>query len=172
MSSFRRPKGVYSRSTPDWFSDQMCFGAGDKQNDPLVANGVFYRVSLFNNDPLGKRFYVYQLNLASDDATFYFASLHSGTLGSFFASCSNIDPSRAAPSGQIFIASGPSYADPPWPPDPTDSFTTFPASGASAQATASGPLFIVPNGYSLVVSSNTSVNQIAIGFYFIALAGN
>lgn len=172
MPSFRRPKGVYARPTLDWFSDQVCTGGAEIQNDPIVNNGLFWRISLFNNDLRGRKCYVYQITLASDFAVFYYGSLHHGSLGDFFASCFSVDSSLPVPPGQIFTLTGPSFAAPPYPAPPTDPYVTFPASAASGSVSHSGPLFIISGGDSLVVSSNSSVNQLAVSFWYVPIQGN
>lgn len=172
MASQRRPKGTYTRPTPDWFAGDVCCGAAEIQNDPLVPGGNFYRIALFNNDGRSRKYYVFLINLASDFAVFYYGSLHPGAFGNRFADCFNIDPSNGQFTGEIRTLTGGSFNDPPFPPPPADPFVTFPASAASGSVGSNGPLFILPVNYSLVISSNSSVNQIAVAFWFVPLATN
>lgn len=170
--SRRRPIGTYVRPTWDRYSDRVCAGAAEIQNDPSVPNGNFYRIALFNNDRQSRKYYVFQINCASDFAVFYYASLHPGAFGNRFGDCFNIDASNGQFTGEIRTLTGGSFADPPFPPPPTDPYVTFPASAASGSVGANGPLFIVPAQFSLVVSSNSSVNQIAVSFWFVPLESN
>jgi len=172
VASYRRPKGTYVRSTQDWFSDRIFTGGWAAQNDPLVNNGTYFSVSLYNNDQTGRLYYVYRLTIASDSAQFYYASLHSGKVGSQVANCFSINPQLGYATGQIYLLTQTGTAGPPWLPNPTDPFVTFAASGAMAGAAGESPAFILPVGDSLVIRHNQSGNQYAVSFWFVPLAGN
>jgi hypothetical protein len=55
MSIFRKPKGTYTRSTPDWFSQKAAAGFGFCS----AAVGITQAVGLFNDANDGSKLFVY-----------------------------------------------------------------------------------------------------------------
>jgi hypothetical protein len=102
MSIFRKPKGTYIRSTPDWFSSLACAGFGFCPSLPL---GQAPAVGLFNNDNSGRSLFVYglgaEVNNGAEVANF---SYFNGPLTALYSptAAAPIDPLLAALPGQIY----------------------------------------------------------------------
>lgn len=171
MPSYRRPKGVYSRPTLDWFSDQVCTGAGAFQTFPLSGTGNDIHVSLFNNDTLGRLLYVYAISCGNDSAENLYCAFHAGTVGNFFAAGMSVNPSLGTPPGQIFLDVRTGTGSTPLAP-PSDPYTQIPSGFNSSTIVAPFPLFILPKGYSIVVSPDFSGQSLGASFWYIPLQGN
>jgi hypothetical protein len=97
MPSFRKPKGSYFRSTPDWFEGNAawCGGpaVGSGGNPPLCA--------LFNNDTGGSIFRVYSYVCDHSPTTAVYVELRQGKRAGVFSTAQAIRPDQAAPPGQF-----------------------------------------------------------------------
>jgi hypothetical protein len=62
VATTRKPKGSYSRNTPDWFVDNACVVAGAFSN---VGTGDV-AFDLFNNSNVGEYLHVYRLYVFND----------------------------------------------------------------------------------------------------------
>lgn len=150
----RRPKGVYARSTPDWFTSKM---VGGYVLSPAVAGQVSY-CRLFNNCIDGTDLIVYGLNYFPLTNTGLYLEWGRGNEGTLFTDGAfggwhSIDPRNQGLPGQFYTFSAAACI----------TYTT----GFIAAGTLSGgpnywqhewPVAVIPPGYSFYFHGDT-VNQ-------------
>ena len=64
MATHRKPKGVYTRSTPDWYYDQLAVVS----TDAATGGGLDAIRALYNNDTAGRYIHVVGLILTANTA--------------------------------------------------------------------------------------------------------
>lgn len=152
----RHPSGVLTRHPADFFDDNCGTGALYLQITTIPTN-TWLRISLYNNSNTGVSFKVYAItsfSFGGGGLGYFFIS---GTIGAFQQACSSINPSLAAPFGQLFgdIITGSAAVLNP--------FITKPLVGIagnsgfdSSNNLSPFPVVVLPAGYSLVCCNLTS----------------
>lgn len=170
MPSTRRPKGTYTRPTPDWFTDALAYG-GAFYPDPGGAFQSFSTFSLFNNDNQGRFYQVYFFSAFWNGASIILGDIFPGTFGTLAANCQPVNPQVGDFSGQIYLKStvvGGSPAN----PDITKPSFFFGLGFASAGIGYGAPLAIVPVGSSLRLSNDFVSAESGLTFWYTYLAAN
>jgi hypothetical protein len=101
MPTHRKPKGAYSRNTPDFFSDQL-YSVGIYL--PLTAGANLMAPSLFNNDNQGRLLYVFGVSMFNSDNGAYGVYQYKGSFGTFQTQGYSVNANVGAGPGQGFIA--------------------------------------------------------------------
>jgi hypothetical protein len=164
VSTFRRPKGTYTRPTPDFFVNTLSF-AGAYQ--PITGAGfqVFTTISLFNNDNTGRSLLVYFISAFWDGAAVIFSDLFQGTFGSLAATATPVNPLSPTPIGQVFIKATTVAGSPP-NPDITAPTGFLGLGFASAGIGFGAPLYIVRPGQSLRLSNDQRAQEAGCTFWY------
>jgi len=162
------PKGVLTRTPPDFFDDHLATGGANYITDPPVGN-TYASISLFNNASSGILFKVYGITVGNDNLGTAFAYFLQGApLGSFVQPCVNIRGDQGAPYGQIFKridTLGTPTALYPLPIP--NGFSLLGAPDAGSHTIISPfPLFIIPVGYSLVIANEQSASSVWAAFWY------
>lgn len=164
MASYRRPKGTYVRSTPDWFTDALAYGGGFYP-DPGGAFQSFSTFSLFNNDRQGRLLSVYFFSAFWNGASIILGDIYPGSFGTYLADASSVNPLIGAPPGQIFLKTTVVGGSPP-NPDITQPSFFFGLGFASAGIGYGAPLAIIPVGSSLRLSNDFVSAESGITFWY------
>lgn len=170
MATGRRPKGVYSRSTPDWFAEDLCVGLGFAWNGG-GGNAWDEYISLYNDDQQGNNLHVYSIMGGAEDAVDIMLSTQQGTLGSFFQQGRALKFGGGAPSGAVYISATQSL-NPLYHQTPVvgDLFGAIGQQfGSGANVFPSHPLAIIPPGWSLIGFPDAGDQVYALAFYYVVL---
>lgn len=170
MATKRKPKGVYNRNTPDWFSDEVGVAAAY-----VYAGGLgftqFTTISLFNNDTAGRSLQVYFISAFWDGAAVILVDQVKGTFGAKVSDATPLSPALNAPPGQCWVQRTPGAAGAPNP----DISTPIGAIGlgfASGGVGYGAPMFVVPQGNSLRFSNDMIAAEAGITFWYTYLTGS
>jgi len=102
VASHRRPKGTYTRNTPDWFGDDWCsigFAIGFLNNDFNTQTWTVY-----NNDLLGRSIYIYGVSLVVEQGGGLWVVSQPGVVnGDEVASGVYLNTSRATAPGLLYF---------------------------------------------------------------------
>lgn len=170
MASFRRPRGVYVRPTPDWNSDSLAY-AGGFYPDPGGAFQSFSTFSLFNNDNAGRSLQLYFFSAFWNGASIIFGDIFKGSFGTLVSNGANVDPRQPAPPGQVFLKSTVVIGSPS-NPDITAPTYFFGLGFASAGIGFGAPLATIPQGFSLRLSNDFVSAESGLTFWYTYLPTN
>lgn len=162
------PKGVLTRPAPDFFDDHLASGAFFV-SEPVPGDDFNYcTVALFNNANSGVVFKVYAVTAINDGGSGMGLFWVHGTLGALVQNCQPIRPDVGSPYGQIYQQTASSNVSTfPNPFFSTPPATIFAANGFdSATHLAQFPLFIVPVGWSAVLSNLTASIDLGAAFWY------
>jgi hypothetical protein len=154
------PKGIRTRATSDWFALYMSQGGYGLA--PGTINQHYVAISLYNDSTQGYALFVWTTTSALGDVDFFNVDFVVGPFGDQVASCARINPTLGAPPGQILL-----YND-------ASSAPTLPASSVIATTFAgpqmgSGPIYIVPANYSLVLWSPIQTNEAQVSYWYMPM---
>ena len=153
------PKGVRSRSTPDWFSYYMSTAGTFAQ---VIATTHFLYTSLYNDSSQGYYLHVFGLMPVDDINTVALAYLTQGTVGNQGPAASRINPMLPSPPGVTFTFDNGAAAIAATP-------TTVLAVAFAGATVQDVPLFVIPPTYSLVIGGVQATNLAGCGFWFIPM---
>jgi hypothetical protein len=162
----RRPLGTLTRHPADWFSDYSYVGGFQIRAFPPPGTQDFLAVGLYNDDSAGRVLKVYGISVEADAGEGVMMFFVFGTIGALVGPALSIRPDRAAPTGKIYqvttnVPGGPQ----PFPYDFGPQYDVVSTSGFDGNTILSPfPLFIVPQGYSLVAAN--LVDCSFPGFFF------
>lgn len=161
----RKPKGTMVRPAPDWFSDYFYVGGMRNVYNPASVNN-YVTVALLNNDQQGRVLKVYGVTMSCDGGEGFDFWFIKGTIGAQVAGPYNIRPDYPAPPAQTwFQTQAAAPANAPNPFLPANTIASLMSDGFDGSNIFSPfPLFIVPQGYSLVGSND--VGGAAVGCFF------
>lgn len=154
MSIFSRPKGTIVTPFPEWDSGAMAQGGCNTFLTPSAGSNV----GLYNNAIQGLRFFIYMLTTSSfnnDDLAMFFIS---GTLGTLVGPCIAIESGASAPYGEIYVGA----AKRPVPP----SSVTYGSQSQSIVVGQNWPIAILRPGYSLVIQSDGTGDEMNVSFWY------
>jgi len=162
------PKGTLIRPPADFFDDHLAVGSFFLQFTGGPNNSNFCTVALFNNANTGVVFKVYGISAVNDGGSGMGAFWFYGPLGALYAPCQPIRPDLGAPFGQIWqqttLANVPAAPNPYFTPPYVN---LIGVSGFDSNTILSPfPLFIVPVGWSLVLTNVTASADLGAGFWY------
>lgn len=163
-----QPKGVLTRAAADFFDDHLASGAFFV-SEPVPGDAFNYcTVALFNNANSGVVFKVYAVTSISDGGSGMGLFWVHGTLGALVQNCQPIRPDVGMPYGQIYQQTASSNVGTfPNPFAPATFATIFAASGFDSSTHLSPfPLFIVPVGWSAVLTNLTASIDLGAAFWY------
>jgi hypothetical protein len=162
----RRPLGTLTRHPADWFSDYSYTGGYQLIDNPTPGNFNYLAVGLYNNDSSGRVIKVYGISVCAENGSGMGIYFVNGVIGSLVGPVKSIRPDRAAPTGQIYQENtSVGFPIPNFPYNFGDQFGFIGTSGFDSFSIVSPfPLFIVPQGYSLVAAN--TVQGVHVGAFF------
>lgn len=157
---YTKPRGVLSRSTPDWRMDDLSLGSA---GFAPATNATFNYVSLYNGDQQGRAFVVWGASFSADTFNFLYLYLYNGHRGVQVPSCVNINPTRALLAGQMYNdQSASQYTDQPIFTGGTLIFSNWPSVM---------PTIIIPANMSLAFGSDLNGAFTSLTLWFIPTQG-
>jgi hypothetical protein len=162
------PKGVLTRAAADFFDDNLGTGAffQSQEGTPQIFN--YCTVALFNNANSGVVLKVYGATTISDGGSGMGLYWVHGIVGTFVQNCQPLRPDVGMQYGQIYQqvtlgntqgAPNPYFTPPPVTILASDGFD-------SATYFAPYPIFIVPAGWSAVLTNLTPAIDLGAAFWF------
>jgi hypothetical protein len=163
VASFRKPKGVYNRNTPDWNSSQICIASGVQI--PSGAGNSNIEWSLYNDATDGRSLYLYGLGLA-DNENYIFGLLDARGLVGTFSTQGRVNTSAGANApGALYYqnkTTSMSVYDSIYVLQTNGFFMMFPA-----------PLWIIAPGYRLTLGAAIQAQLFfGVNFYYVPLASD
>lgn len=154
------PKGIRTRATPDWFAQFMSMGG----HGVPINSGLndYQQISLYNDSNIGALLFVWGISSVASNNDYFDVATIQGTIGTLQRGCQRINPSLGAPPGQIYYSNDPSN---PIPITPTSFYCEF----DPANLSGSGPLYIVPPGYSLVFVGPQKDAEMMINLWYMPM---
>lgn len=149
MPIFRRPKGVYTRGTPDLLWNTV-HTAGVYIDNGNVQK--FDEVGLYNNALQGYKLWVHNIIYSTDFNNAVAVAMPVSAQGTLIQAGVPIDPTYPPLYGVLNhnVAAGPR----------TDNFTYLPDTAAPGFLTAEFPHFVVPPGRQLIISNSGVGSQV------------
>jgi hypothetical protein len=162
------PKGVLTRSAPDFFDDHLGTGAFFQSEEGTGSVFNWCTVALFNNANSGVALKVYGVTAISDGGSGMGLYWQYGPVGAFVQNCQPMRPDVASPYGQIYqqvtLGTTPGVPNPYYPGQPA---TIFACDGFdSATYFSPFPMFIVPVGWSAILTNLTPAIDLGAAFWF------
>lgn len=172
MPATRSPKGTYVRSTPDWFTLDLCTVGGSDGANVTPANS-WETFSLYNNDTASRNFYIYAVSLQIDTAYYMVWDMIQTAFGTQLATARYVhDIFTTAPGvlgfHQTPYSSGTEYVN----PDIGAGFGCVAAAFNGTLSTAGFPLWIIKPGYSLRVGINYPSTINSVNFWYVLSGSN
>lgn len=175
MATYRRPKGSYTRATPDFFSDRAAT-VGAFYWPSTVLSTTF---DLFNNARDGSSLHLWAAFVGNDAAGLYSATQIKGHGGTLAANATAVITASAQLPGQLYIdTQAPQFSTLPWDKDTifANPWVLDNEAGSLDDLHSGGPICIIQPGYSFRVfplcsSAQTTAPVMAVTFYFLALQG-
>jgi hypothetical protein len=155
--SGRKPLGTVTRHPADWFSDYLYTAGHAEINQPSGSGEIYFAVSFLNSDQSGLAMRVYGATVMQEGGGGLLAFFVSGATGAPVGNAKSIRPDRPAPSVEVGyqfqqVALGVNN-----PFNFGEQFGALASDGFdSATILSPFPLFIVPQGYSLVLTNPSS----------------
>lgn len=171
MISFRNPKGVQNRPTPDWYVDILSFVGWSDLPPSGGAGGFSFTFSLFNNDTAGRLLYVYAVAGGWDGTAAILCDYFKGAFGTQVNVGKSVNPLNPDPPGVLYEQST-HYPLGGFTPDVTTPLTIISSVFTAANIATDWPLFIIPKGYSARFNNNEFCEEASIGIWYVPLAGN
>jgi len=164
------PIGVLARPAPDFFDDNMGLVAFNYIEFNPPAGLHYQTIALYNNAKSGVLFKVYAIVAECNGGGGLSAWFAPGTVGTLQNGAGSLRPDVGVPYGQLYFQQTDVAAGVPNPFIPAGINGIVPTGGFDSNIAAPGfPLFIVPVGYSLVLSNiSSSVNTGASFWYQLA----
>jgi len=169
MASYRKPKGTYVRPSPDWFINQLA--SGSWYNDQQVGT-QYASIGLFNNDTLGRKFYIYGISVGTFNANTAYGVVLNGTFGSLVTSCVSVDASLPAPPGQIYFTRfGPAAPPNVTLAQPAGTRFNLGSGYTKVDVFQDWPICVLPVGYSLNIQSSLQSAEWSTSFWYVPFPG-
>jgi hypothetical protein len=173
MATYRRPKGSYTRPTPDFFTRQMAIVGGGFTLSS--ANDVVF--TLFNNATTGEYFHVFKIWVFNDGEGSNAMSTQSGHGATFVSNAFPVVFDSPAPFGQLYQDQAaqvvPALTIYPTAVPYGSYFVGGDEAAAQHPLGAQGPIAVIPPGYSLSIRSLNSIgntnNSLGVTFYYCIL---
>ena len=162
----RRPKGSYVRNTPDWYFNNACSVGTNNPGAP----GLHAVCDLFNNAQDGSNFYVYGLmtfNLGTASIRVQQIQGHApgtGGPGAGNGPAYAVNASGGQPPGLLYIDFIAGATQPI-----TDPYIFSTLSNIDEYILPTGPLMIIPPGYSLRLLNNAVAFGFQCWIYYVTL---
>jgi len=162
----RKPKGSYTRSTPDWFLYDLCMGGW---YDNVPANPTYAGISLFNEGQTSD-LHVYSLNYMNSGSDVMAVTVQKSVLGSRVNGCFPVNPNGRTPAAGIYLDHY-GAAAPPFVTQnvPANTQVVLGTAGLPAWGTPNHPLFIIPPGWSVRLTADAQANIWGVGFWFVVI---
>ena len=149
MASYRRPKGVYTRGTPDWNYSRVATAG------VYIDNGItqkFDEVGLYNNATDGSALFVHNIIYSTDFNNAVAVAMPISAQGTVIQNGFSIDTNIGQLPGQlrhnVALAAR------------SDNFSFLPDTAAPGFLTGEFPHFIVRPGYQLIISNANVGSQV------------
>jgi len=162
-----QPLGVVVRHAADWFSDSL-YMATFYEDIAFVGSGLlWHQFGLFNQGQSGQVLRVYGNTTFSEGGGGFQASFSSGSIGVQVGDATGIRPDQPVPRASIWATHQQTALGTVNPFLSTRPFGLLAAPGFDSGTTFSPfPMFIVPAGYSLVVTNPQSSSVAGVGWWF------
>ena len=175
MPTYRRPKGSYTRPTPDFFSDRAATVGGVYV--AAAPNGVVF--DLYNNATDGSALHVWKFWVGNEAGEAYGVTRIHGHGANFLQNSVPVFTDGPQLPGQLYQDTiAPLFTGIPAPPGfvQSDAFIGDNVAGTVDIYGSPGPLCVLAPGYSLRVYGITGTGyinptQIGVTFYFLAIRG-
>jgi hypothetical protein len=153
----RNPLGAVTRHPADWFSDYLYCAGHSALNQPSGSGEIYFAVSVLNEDQDGRVMRIYGATSMSEGGGgcgIYFVQ---GATGAPVSAAKSIRPDRPGPSVSVGYQFQQVALGSPNPFDFGEQFGEIASDGFdSATIVSPFPLFIVPQGYSIVATNPSS----------------
>ena len=163
--SGRNPAGVLVRPAPDFFDDNLAFGAAQLIILPSTPN-IWFHIDLYNDRADGPVFKVYAVTSFCFGGGGLACFFRKGFVGTFQGECSSINPLLGSLGGQIYGEiqnANPSNVNPYLI---SSNYAIVGNSGFDSTTNLSTfPLFILPPGWSLACA-NINQSTGGAGFWY------
>lgn len=153
------PKGIRTRSTPDWYTRYASTGALQVLNGPPSH---FQYICLYNDSTIGAFLFVHWIMAVASVASAMLFYFRQGKQGSTQVSCIRINPTLAAPPGVITFFDNDVVQIPDSPILLQSTFTGGAIAGGP-------PILVVPPGYSLVAGTTVADGAPGVSFQYIPM---
>jgi hypothetical protein len=170
VPSHRSPKGVYSRSSPDWFGDRTCF-VGDFTD---IGSTGYYTSTWFltNNDAQGRYFALFALSLYTDGSDATLVGYPETPAGTLVTPPRYIRLDQGQAPGKFsrldtLVGGGNSINT-----DVKHIITALPSLFAGALIEYGAPLWLLPANATMAFGSEFPAGPAAIAIWYTLLAGN
>jgi hypothetical protein len=174
VASHRKPKGIYTRNTPEWFIDKLAWAYGVADSN-FATTTIF---GLFNNDTSGRTLYVYRMRLVLIGGGHLFLRVFQEDLATNFdlSVTPDVQPGRAV-NPQLAMPPGQWKGGGTSTPPPLDAtlyriYITESPSGpilGEYLEQAQFPLWILPTGYSLELFGDQTTQFVSGAFWYTYL---
>lgn len=173
MGTHRRPKGSYTRPTPDYFTDRAATVGGVFSS--TAGHGAV--LDLFNNATEGSNLHVYNVWVGNDAGQLYGMTTINGHGANFLSNGVTVIVPGPTPWGQLYYDTiGPIWSGTFFPVGGNFSDRLYgnDVAGVVDQWNVPGPLCVLYPGYSLRVyevagSGETGTNPFAVSFYYLQI---
>jgi hypothetical protein len=162
-----RPLGVLTRHPADWFSDISFVAGWSEDNQPTGAGEIYTAFGMLNSDNQGRVLRIYGNTCSCQGGGGMGVFFVKGAIGSVVAQAQSIRPDFPPPLVTISSQHQQTAAGAPNPFNFGPQFGLVGSPGFdSGTAFSPFPLFIVPVGWSIVVTNFTSTFVAGIGWWF------
>jgi len=162
-----QPLGVVTRHPADWFSDSL-YSATFYEDIAFVGSGLlWHQFGLFNQNNNGRVLRIYGNTTFSEGGGGFQASFSSGSVGVQVGNATGIRPDQSAPSVSVWADHVQTALGTVHPFLSALPFGLLAAPGFDSGTTFSPfPMFIIPQGYSLVVTNPQSSSVAGVCWWF------
>lgn len=168
MASYRRPRGIYVRNTPDWFYRRMAVAGFEiAVNSGNLGNAT---IGLFNNDSIGRALHVYGLSAGFSGGNNVLILMEPQARGTAQAAGSGIDPRAGAMPGVVNTTSGASIPTPMFVGIQPNTVAVAALTAGQYYALTPFPQFLIPPGYQLTFIGDYASSQVSGAWWYIPLA--
>lgn len=165
MPSYRQPKGVYSRSTADWFVNSMCWGGASFHSNAPGPPWLSAIISLYNDATDGSYLEVQAYSAGCDGGIAVNVDFQTGTFGSLVTQGHPVQFDMGQLPGQIWML--PTSSSTEFDPGPiANPFTSLPGVFDSSSSLSGLPFWRVPAKTSLRFAANEFFSDIAIALWW------
>lgn len=156
----RKPKGTYSRTTGDWFSNDLCWAYAS-----TGSSGVGITSALFNNDTVGRLLYVltWQVYFGTNEQCY--ARMYQGHVGTAYDSARRVRPALGKPPGMPYFGQNVNLG----PGDDTMSVYLISKQVDAFTFQPQHPICVIPPGYSFVTYVVAPTDGLACTWWYVVL---
>lgn len=156
----RKPKGSYTRSTPDWFFRQLNWSSGQVNGG---GGGAGLSIQLFNNTAISEYYYLHGLKVDSANFQQLYGQVSAGPFGTFWQNAYPVVGDQPQPSGQVYTGGTPAGS----------TLINIPLTWQGDQPTdpwwPDWPIAIIPPGYGFLLFNGFAAGAIIATFWWVAL---